>query len=70
MIDFQNRRTILVDGCDAIMTYTTVQDLAVVVAEAVDIDSKWPIIGGIRGNRLPISKLLKIGENVRGMYTV
>lgn len=66
MIDFQNRRAIVVDGHDAIMTYTTVQDLAAVVARAVDLDGEWPVIGGISGNRVPISQILKIGEKVRG----
>ncbi|RDL35782.1 Uncharacterized protein BP5553_06394 [Venustampulla echinocandica] len=66
MIDFQNRRAIVVDGHDAIMTYTTIGDLAAVVARAVDLDGEWPVIGGISGNRVPISKVLEIGEEVRG----
>ena len=67
MIDFQNRRAIAVDGYDAIMTYTTIKDLAAVVARAVDLDGEWPVIGGIRGNRVSISQILKIGEKVRGV---
>jgi hypothetical protein len=67
MIDFEHHRAIVVDGHDAVMTYTTVKDLAVVVARAVDLDGDWPVIGGIRGNRVRISHLLKIGENVRGI---
>ncbi|KAH8745960.1 hypothetical protein BGZ57DRAFT_836676 [Hyaloscypha finlandica] len=66
MIDFQNRRAIIVDGYDAIMTYTTVKDLAAVVTMAVDLDGEWPVIGGIRGNRVSISQILKIGEKLRG----
>ncbi|RDW65624.1 hypothetical protein BP5796_10316 [Coleophoma crateriformis] len=66
MIDFQNRRAIVVDGYDPIMTYTTVQDLAAVIVRAVDLDSEWPVVGGIRGNRVPISHILKVGEKVRG----
>jgi hypothetical protein len=66
MIDFENRRAIVVDGHDSVMTYTTVQDLAAVVARAVDLDSEWPIIGGISGNRVAVSQILKIGEKVRG----
>lgn len=68
MIDFQHRRAIVVDGHDPMMTYTTVQDLAAVVARAVDLDGEWPIIGGIRGNRLPASEILKIGERVQGEH--
>jgi hypothetical protein len=67
MIDFQNRRAIIVDGHDSIMTYTTVQDLAAVVAMAVDLNGEWPVISGISGNRVPISQILKIGEKVRGV---
>ena len=66
MIDFQNRRGIVVDGHDTIMTYTTVQDVATVVARAVDLDGEWPIVSGIRGNRVSVSNLLEIGEKVRG----
>ena len=67
MIDFQNRRAIVVDGHDAIMTYTTVKDLAALVARVVDLDDEWPLIGGISGNRVLISQILKIGEKVRGV---
>ncbi|KAF2491282.1 NAD(P)-binding protein [Lophium mytilinum] len=66
MIDFEHRRAVIVEGHDAIMTFTTVQDLAAVVARAVDYDGKWPVIGGISGNRVPISRILEIGEKVRG----
>jgi hypothetical protein len=66
MIDFRNRRAIVVDGYDAIMTYTTVQDLAAVIARAVDFDGEWPVIGGISGNRVSISQILRIGEKIRG----
>ena len=66
MIDFQNRRAIVVDGHDAIMTYTTAEDLAAVVVRAVDLDGEWPMIGGISGDKLPISQILQIGEKLRG----
>jgi hypothetical protein len=66
MIDFQNRRAIIVDGHDATMTFTTVQDLAAVVARVVELDEEWPVIGGIRGNQVAMSQLLKIGEKIRG----
>lgn len=48
------------------MTFTTVQDLAAVVAQAVEFDGEWPMVGGIRGNRLAVSKILEIGQRVRG----
>lgn len=68
MIDFQNRRAIVIDGHDTFMTYTTVQDLAAVVVRAVDLGSEWPVIGGISGNKLPISQVLEIGEKLRGEH--
>ncbi|ORY58079.1 uncharacterized protein BCR38DRAFT_353234, partial [Pseudomassariella vexata] len=72
VFDFQNRRATVVDGHeDAVMTLTTVADLAAVVAEAVDYDGRWPTIGGIRGNRLTFSEILDIGRRVRGLsFTV
>ena len=68
-IDMANRRAIVVQGYedDAVMTFTTVQDLAALVAAAVEYeDGGWPEVGGIRGNALPISKIIEIGERVRG----
>ena len=67
MFDVQNRRAIVVNGHDFTMTFTTVQDLAAVVAKAVTYDGEWPVIGGIRGNSVKVSQILKIGEKVRGM---
>jgi hypothetical protein len=66
-LDFQNRRAIVVDGNDATMNLTTVQDLAAVVVEAVDFQGEWPIVGGIRGSQVKISQIIKIGEKIRGM---
>jgi hypothetical protein len=68
MIDFQNRRAIVVDGHDAVITYTTIEDLAAVIARAVDFSDEWPVIGGISGNRVSISEVLKIGKRVRGRH--
>lgn len=48
------------------MTLTTAQDIAGVVARAVELDGEWPKIGGIKGNSVTISQILKIGEKVRG----
>jgi nucleoside-diphosphate-sugar epimerase len=67
MIDFQNRRAIVVDGHDSTMTLTTAQDLAAVVARAVEHEGEWPEVGGICGNKVTISQILEIGERVRGV---
>jgi hypothetical protein len=66
-IDFQNRRAIVVEGHeDAMMTITAVHDIAGVVAAAGDLQGEWPEIGGIRGNRVTVSEIIKIGEKIRG----
>ncbi len=62
MIDFQNQRAIVVNGYNAIMTFTAVKNLAAVVVLAVDLAGEWPVVGG---NRVPVSEVLKIGEKVR-----
>ncbi|KAK3346890.1 hypothetical protein B0T25DRAFT_290195 [Lasiosphaeria hispida] len=65
-VDFHSRRAIVVDEYDAIMTFTTVQDMAAVVAKAVGFEGPWPEVGGIRGSRVTVSQLVEIGKRVRG----
>ncbi len=66
-IDFNKRRALTLDGGgDERITLTTVQDLAQVVARAVEYEGEWPVIGGIKGTELSIGQLLAIGEKVRG----
>ncbi|XXH05406.1 hypothetical protein Hte_011832 [Hypoxylon texense] len=67
VFDFENKRAIVVEGHeDAIMTLTTVADLAAVIAQAVDYEGTWPTTGGIRGNRATFSQILEVGKKVRG----
>lgn len=67
VFDFQNCRAIVVDGHeDAVMTWTTAADLASAVARVVNYDGEWPEVGGIRGNRVTSSQVIKIGEKIRG----
>lgn len=69
VFDFHNCRAIMVDGHeDAIMTVTTVADLAVVVSRAVDHEGLWPAVMGIQGNRLTFSQIIEIARRVRGMF--
>ncbi|KAI1806375.1 NAD(P)-binding protein [Daldinia bambusicola] len=65
-VDLHNRRAVVVEGHDPIITFTTVQDLAAVVAQAVEFEGEWPVVGGTRGNSLPVSKIVEIAEQVRG----
>jgi hypothetical protein len=48
------------------MTVTKVQDLANVVAEAIDYEGEWPETGGISGSRITSSELIKLAESIRG----
>lgn len=67
VFDFANRRAIVVAGHEkAIMTFTSVIDLANMIARAVDYEGSWPKVGGICGNQLSVSQILEIGEKVRG----
>lgn len=69
VFDFEHRRAIVVDGHeDAILTLTTVSDLSEIIARAVEYEGAWPRHGGIRGNRLTFSDILRIGETVRGKH--
>jgi hypothetical protein len=57
------------EGQDSLFTFTSVKDLANVVALAIDYQGEWPLIGGINGLTLPTSKILELGVNIRGMCT-
>lgn len=66
-IDLEKKRAIVVEGSlDDEMTYTSVGDIAHVVARAIDYQGEWPVIGGIQGDKITIGELLKIGEKIRG----
>ena len=69
-IDFPNRRAIILDRQDSVFTLTTVNDLANIVARAIEYGGEWPIIGGISGKTIPTSKILEIGAKVRGTETL
>lgn len=59
----------MVEGHEnAVMTLTTVTDLAEIIALAVEDELPWPTVGGIQGNRLTFSEIVGIGERVRGKY--
>ncbi|KND90003.1 hypothetical protein TOPH_05289 [Tolypocladium ophioglossoides CBS 100239] len=66
-IDFNTRRALMVDGSDdSRITLTTVQDIANIVARAVEYDGEWPVVGGIKGTELTMGQLIALGENIRG----
>jgi hypothetical protein len=66
-VDVENRRAIVPAEGDLKLTFTTVQDVARVVAEAIDYQGVWPETGGINGHTLTNPELLKLAEEIRGM---
>ena len=44
------------------------QDLAKIVARAVEYEGEWPQIGGINGAELSMGEVIAIGERIRGEY--
>jgi hypothetical protein len=65
--DFEHRRFLMREGSDEdTITFTTVQDLANIVARAIEFEGEWPIVGGIRGTQLSIRSILALGEEIRG----
>lgn len=66
LVDFDNRRAITVGAGDFSLCLTTVQDMAVVVADALDYEGKWPVDGGIRGTQITMAELVRLGEKLRG----
>ena len=69
-INFHQHRAIIVEGGeDDVITVTTAQDLAKVVALAVEYEGEWPLVGGIRGANITVSELIKLGEKIRGKST-
>jgi hypothetical protein len=67
--DIENRRAIVPDRCDdTLITLTTVQDLANVVARAVEYEDTWPVVGGAKGCDVSITELIRLAEEIRGLY--
>jgi hypothetical protein len=67
-IDFFKRRAIILENGNSEFTVTTVNDIANVVAQAIEYEGEWPVVGGIHGTTLSTPKLLEIGKRVRGIY--
>ncbi|KAI2623728.1 hypothetical protein GGS21DRAFT_494053 [Xylaria nigripes] len=63
--DFESRRATVVDGYEgAIMSMTTVADVASFIARAVDYEGKQPTNAGIRGNRAAIAQIQRCPYSV------
>ncbi|KAI0450351.1 hypothetical protein F5B21DRAFT_491313 [Xylaria acuta] len=65
-IDFDSRQAILVGDGEQPVTFTLVDDLARVVAEAIDYEGVWPADGGVAGWQTTSAELVRLGERLRG----
>ncbi|KAH6869767.1 hypothetical protein B0T10DRAFT_593266 [Thelonectria olida] len=70
-INFHQRRALVREGGkDDVITLTTVQDLAKVLAHAVEYEGEWPVSGGMKGTEMTIAELIALGEKIRGPFEV
>lgn len=65
-VDFARRRAMVLQDKDALITLTTVNDMAQAVLGAIEYQGEWPLIGGIRGTTMTTSKFLEIATKARG----
>ncbi|KAF1969696.1 NAD(P)-binding protein [Bimuria novae-zelandiae CBS 107.79] len=66
-LNLNDRRFIMLEGGDdSRVNFVTVQDLAHIVAKAVDYEGEWPIEGGVRGTEITMGELLALSKKVRG----
>jgi hypothetical protein len=56
----------VVEGKEGYATLTTMNDIANVVAQAVEHTGEWPVVSGIKGTDMSISQLIEIGVKARG----
>ncbi|KAI9157963.1 hypothetical protein HJFPF1_05948 [Paramyrothecium foliicola] len=67
LFDFHCLRTIVVEeDLHARISFTTVQDIAGVVARAIEYDGEWPVYGGITGSTATVAEILALGEKIKG----
>ena len=67
VFDFDKCRAIVVQGHqDAVMSLTSVRDLAEIIAKTVELKGQWPVTFGVKANRLTFHDIVAIGERVRG----
>ncbi|KAI1099399.1 NAD(P)-binding protein [Jackrogersella minutella] len=69
--DFSTQHaTVIEDSLDDAMTWITVEDIAAVVAKAIEYRGKWPSVGGMVGSRVTIREMLHLGEAVGRPFTI
>src|SRR6266487_1498252 len=65
-VDVENKQAFLIEDGEEWLVYTTIQDVAKVVARAIDYPGRWPETGGIVGDRIQTKDLIKLAEKIRG----
>ncbi|KAJ4865579.1 NAD(P)H-binding domain-containing protein [Trichoderma breve] len=67
-IDMEHRRAIILGDAKnpGYFSMTTMDDVAKVVAKAVEYEGVWPEVGGIRGDNISQQELIALGEKIRG----
>jgi hypothetical protein len=69
VLSLENAYVIGLDShLDDPITVTSVEDIAGIVAGAVDYPGKWPVMGGISGQRTSLREIHAIGEKVMGKF--
>ncbi|KAI9731031.1 MAG: hypothetical protein M1834_005494 [Cirrosporium novae-zelandiae] len=64
--DCEGGHAIMVEEGEDWRVWTTIQDVAKVVAAAIDYEGKWPEVGGIVGSRIQEKELVKLIEKYAG----
>ncbi|KAF3065659.1 hypothetical protein CFAM422_009497 [Trichoderma lentiforme] len=67
-IDMEHRRAIILGDAKnpGYFSMTTIDDVARIVAKAVEYEGVWPEVGGIRGDNISQQELIALGEKIRG----
>ncbi|OPB36216.1 hypothetical protein A0O28_0109920 [Trichoderma guizhouense] len=67
-IDMEHRRAIILGDAKnpGYFSMTTIDDVAKIVAKAVEYEGVWPEVGGIRGDNISQQELIALGEKIRG----
>jgi hypothetical protein len=65
-MDFENRRTMILDDGTYPFVVTSVSDVSEMLAGALDDPNPWPVLGGMQGVRTNINELFALAQKIRG----
>lgn len=65
-VDFESRHAIVLDDGNQPLVLTAAADISNVFALALDDDRRWPVEGGMQGDRTTIIELIALGKRLRG----